>query len=424
MESRCALSPEFWVRFAEQYWEKKPLVLKKPFATRLVTSREIFRTLSRAGSAERADWGFRFYAGQALQETGIARRLPVPSDGSLSGYAERVVRTREARQFALVVDHYHKHDPQTWLRLRDFLYGLYRVVGTPVPLSVGAVFVSKNERSPFGIHKDRHGAFTFVVEGRKRFLAWPNEVFRDHPDDWGSLEYRRSSREAIRLEGKPGDLIYWPSDYWHAAESVGGFSVTLAVPVYPQFDGGSDVFGHVLKAAEARLKATEETGLYSSRPGRLQKSAAKASRLVRVVSKTLRDMSRSVEFRRDLQVAWLNRVTTCGFASVPAPLPHRRVEDDDVVRGDPQHPIVWLPLGNDDIVCSANGHSFSICAHPGILKLLKRINRGEALGVRRIVATYSGIARTDGVSFEALPDDIRALLEKLHTLRAISVDRR
>src|SRR5262249_35483723 len=364
MGIRYALSSEFWAQFAEQYWEKKPLVLNKPFAARLVTSKEIFQTLANAGSPEREDWGFRFYVEQALQEAEVAKHLPALSDGSLSGYAERVTLKLKGRRFGLVVDHYHKHDVQTWLRLREFLRGLYGVVGVPVPLSLGAIFLSNYERSPFGIHKDRHGAFTFVVEGSKRILAWPDEVFCDRPDVSGSLDYEQFLRDAVRLEGKPGDLIYWPSSYWHVAESIGGLSLTLAVPVFPQFDGGSDVFSHVTKTIESRLKTTEEMRVYSSHPDRLQKSADKASKVVRLVLKTLRDMSRSVELGRDLRIAWLNRVTSFGFASVPAPRPYQSLKDDDTVRGDPQYPVVWLPLGDDEIICSPNGHACSICVRP------------------------------------------------------------
>ena len=422
MRSRYALSPEFWAQFAEQHWEKKPLLLKEPFAGQLVTSKEIFQTLANAGSTEREDWGFRFYVEQALQEAEIAKHLPSLDDGSLSGYAKRVTRKLKGQQFALVVDHYHRHDVQTWLRLREFLRGLYGVVGIPVPLSLGAVFVSNNVKSPFGIHKDRHGAFTFVVEGGKRILAWPDEVFRDRPDFGGSREYEHFVTEAIRLEGKPGDLIYWPSSYWHVAESIGGFSVTLAIPVFPQFDQGSDVFSHVTKTIESRLKTTEEMRVYSSHPDRLQKSADKAPKVMKLVTKALREVSRSAEVRRELRIAWLNRVTSFGFASVPAPRPHIMLKDNDLVRGDSQYPVVWLTQ-DDEIICSANGHCFSICAHPNILKVLRRLNCGETLSVERVVAEYAGIASADGVEFEALPEDIRALLEKLYTLRAITIDR-
>jgi hypothetical protein len=422
MGTRYAFSPEFWAQFVGRYWEKKPLVLKKPFAAGLVTSKEIFRTLANAGSQEREDWGFRFYVEQALQEAEMAKHLPALSDGSLSGYAERVTRGLKGRRFCLVVDHYHKHDVQTWLRLREFLRGLYGVVGIPVPLSLGAIFMSNYERSPFGVHKDRHGAFTFVVEGGKRILAWPDEVFRDRSDVSGSLDYKQFLRKAIRLEGKPGDVIYWPSSYWHAAESIGGLSLTLAVPVFPQFDGGSDIFSLVTKTVESRLKTTEEMRVYSSHPDRLQKSADKASKVVKLVLKTLRDTSRSAELGRDLRIAWLNRVTSGGFASVPAPRPYQRLKDDDVVRGDPLYPVVWLPLGDDEIICSANGHCFSICAHPNILKLLKRLNSGETLRMQRIVAEYPGTAWTDGTKFEALAEDIRALVEKLYSLRAITIN--
>src|SRR5262249_2348364 len=74
-------------------------------------------------------------------------------------------------------------------------------------------------------------------------------------------------------------------------------------------------------------------------------------------------------------------------------------------------------------ICSANGHCFSICAHPNILKLLKRLNSGETLHIQRVVAEYAGIAWADGTKFEALLEDIRAFMEKLYSFRAITIDR-
>jgi len=48
----------------------------------------------------------------------------------------------------------------------------------------------------------------------------------------GRLRYRQFLDGATTLEGTAGDLIYWPSSYWHIGEPVGGFSITLNVGMF------------------------------------------------------------------------------------------------------------------------------------------------------------------------------------------------
>jgi ribosomal protein L16 Arg81 hydroxylase len=61
----------------------------------------------------------------------------------------------------------------------------------------------------------------FVIDGRKRILGWPDAYMRrQKADPTYTLDYRRYRKDAIVLEGAPGDVLYFPSDYWHIVSKL------------------------------------------------------------------------------------------------------------------------------------------------------------------------------------------------------------
>jgi hypothetical protein len=109
--------------------------------------------------------------------------------------------------------------------------------------------------------------------------------------------------------------------------------------------------------------------------------------------------------------AWLNHLTSYGFASVPAPAPPRPLRPGTVIRGCPQDPIRVVPSRDGALVCSANGHAFSVTGHPKLSALLDQLNSGAPCRVGDLVTRYSAGASRAG---------IRTILEKLYSLRAVS----
>ena len=103
-------------------------------------------------------------------------------------------------------------------------------------------------------------------------------------------------------------------------------------------------------------------------------------------------------------------------------LPAQPLTDDDVVHGFAEYPIVWMHTGDDRLICSACGRAFSITASQLVLPLLERLNDGEPALVKMLITGYAGSTTVGDVEFETTPDDVRALLEKLVSLRGIVVD--
>jgi ribosomal protein L16 Arg81 hydroxylase len=228
-----SLSDRFWTRFAKKEWEKRPLILKHPFATPLITTSQLFSAMIAAreelGRCEKRH--LRFFVDDEIHFAHVKRHLPRPADRSLHAYRKRITESVRGARFGLVVVDYPSFDAELCKRVRKFLRPLRELIDSGVK-SKTLLFMGDYERTPVGIHQDPHGTFVFVIEGRKRFRAWPGDYFPDAEKTTGRLRYRQFLADAVTLEGAAGDLIYWPSSYWHIGEPVGGFSVTLNVGVF------------------------------------------------------------------------------------------------------------------------------------------------------------------------------------------------
>jgi len=422
MTAEHVLSPEFWRSFTENQFERSPLVLKQPFSTPLATTAEVFQGLVNASEQYRAGIRLpplRFYIGQAWQQAEIGNYLLEAADGSLACYAERISRKLQGRRFGLIVNEYQSYNPEIWFRIRNFLRGLYAVVGIPPNQSDTTIFLGNYERTPFGLHKDPLSVFTFVIEGQKRIVAWPDEVFHDRPEMHDSLDYEQFLGRATVLEAAAGDLIYWPSSHWHIAESTGELSLSLTVGIDFGFYSPIHIFSSVVRMLQNRLLSS---GTVDAQPLDYENRHQSADRLHGIIERAaqaLSDVSREAELEQTLRVAWMNHVTSFGFDGVPPPLPPIRLNDQDAVRVDSNFPLMWLTDDDDEIICSANGHAFSITAHPNIAKLFEELNKGDAHLVKRLVREYAGTKRVADVEYQLSRKEIRALLEKLCSLRAI-----
>jgi hypothetical protein len=278
----------------------------------------------------------------------------------MSGYADRLARMLRGRRFALIIQEIQIEAPQVWLRFREFLVGLSRVGIVPARVKA-SVFVGNYKITPAGLHRGNSANFKFVVQGRKKLQLWPDKLFRGKKNLTGTLDVGRFLFAATTLEGHPGDIIYWPSDRWHVAECVGGLAVSVSLALY----------------------------IKERPPGPSAK------------------------------VARLNRATSSRFARVPPPLPRRTLHDRTVVRVNPDFPVTWLRARNAEIICSANGYAFTVTAHPSVLKLFRQLNTGRCFRVGQLIREHAADFQCGRVLFKAEPEDIRALLEKLYTLRTL-----
>ena len=422
-----AFTPEFWEQFAARHWEKTPLLIKQPFASHLASEAELFGALVEASEQYRSEGiklrppynrsiKLRFCIEHSVLMTDIEKHLPDAGDKSLEGYLGRIERRLDGREFELIINQLQSYNFQMWSRLRMFFRGLYKLVGIPTENADAAIFIRNQKRTGFGLHKDKASVFMFVLKGRKRMLLWPYEVFKATTDTIVStLDYRQYVGDALVLEGGPGDVIYWPSGYWHIGESDGELSASISVGLRMNYPPFADVIKHVTRMVERQLGESGQSDLYSFQPDGLQQTAATLPRDIDVALRAVREASCDRGLEQTLKLAWLNRVTGYGFASVPGPRPTRTLADDEIICGQPEYPVVYMPMDGEVVACSANGHSFTMRAAPNLEKLIDCLNTGIPRQVGTLLAELASTTETADREF------LRRVLEKLHTLRAVEL---
>lgn len=137
---------------------------------------------------------------------------------------------RDIQEVGLMVNNVQSLHPQLWNGASGFLDQLYSHIGFPVGGALMDLFYGNYRSSFFRLHKDTQEIFAFIVSGKKRIYAWPFDTL----SPFLSEEIRRTSNlphhtdlnfqdyldSAVCLDAEPGDIIYWPAEYWHIAAAA------------------------------------------------------------------------------------------------------------------------------------------------------------------------------------------------------------
>ncbi|MGW2035227.1 JmjC domain-containing protein [Streptomyces sp. NPDC001811] len=97
--------------------------------------------------------------------------------------------------------------------------------------AITTLFHGTYEHSPVGFHKDRFATFLFGLRGRKRMRFWPRRPW-DEPVST-KTDYARHIAASVPAEVGPGELLYWPADYYHvggSATAAAATSVNVGIP--------------------------------------------------------------------------------------------------------------------------------------------------------------------------------------------------
>jgi len=122
-----------------------------------------------------------------------------------------------------------------WPPLIDFAGALTSDLGHPVQINA---YVTPSSSQGFSAHYDVHDVFVLQVAGEKRWRIHAPVVSdprRDEPwtDHRAAVEDRAAEPPLIDAVLRPGDALYLPRGYLHAAEATGGTTCHLTVGVHP-----------------------------------------------------------------------------------------------------------------------------------------------------------------------------------------------
>jgi 50S ribosomal protein L16 3-hydroxylase len=363
--------------FVRVHWEKRPAVFRGAVPPTFLTSAGTFRAAVEAvrGFVELRHAPIRFYEGTGLRQVNLREWLPRDDDASFAGYGRRLEPALGGRGFSLVVNNLQRFDFDYWCRLRRVLRPLYERVGVPSETADADLFVGTGAHTPFGMHKDRASNFCLVLEGRKRFLLWPHDVFRDRPDLVHTTRYDAYRDIAMTLEGDAGDVLYWPSSYWHVAESDGSLSVTSNVALYLHRPAHETVAREMGTEIIGRAAHTDPPTTYALSDWSVPAAIAAAARDA---------VDAATVLERRVRAAWLARASADGFTVVPDPLPDVSLTIADAVQCDPDFPIRIIDDG-ETCICASHGVVFETRVTASIRAAVEALVSGRPVAVTDLV---------------------------------------
>jgi lysine-specific demethylase/histidyl-hydroxylase NO66 len=223
-------------QFASRYWGQEPLL--SPAAdlpggiTELLDANAIDELVSKRGLRTP-------FLRVAKNGTTLADKAFTTAGGVGAGIADQVSDDRLTQLFAdgstLVLQALHR----VWPPILEFCQGLAAELGHPVQANA---YVTPPQNQGFSAHYDVHDVFVLQLAGEKQWrihrpvLASP---LRDQPWNDRRPDVEKRATEAPLMETllKPGDCLYLPRGYLHAATALGGVSthLTLGIHVWTRF---------------------------------------------------------------------------------------------------------------------------------------------------------------------------------------------
>jgi lysine-specific demethylase/histidyl-hydroxylase NO66 len=222
--------------FASQYWGQQPLLspaadLQGGFAE-LLDANAIDELVSQRGLRTP-------FLRVAKNGTTLADKAFTSPGGVGAGIADQVSEDRLVRLFAdgstLVLQALHR----VWPPVLEFCQVLAAELGHPVQANA---YVTPAQNQGFSAHYDVHDVFVLQIAGEKQWRIHPPVLaspLRDQPWNDRQADVKKRAGESPLIEAvlKPGDSLYLPRGYLHAATALGGMSIhlTLGIHVWTRF---------------------------------------------------------------------------------------------------------------------------------------------------------------------------------------------
>lgn len=225
-----------WDRFADRYWGQQPLL--SPAAdlpgglTQLLSADSIDELVSERGLRTP-------FLRVARNGTTLADRAFTAPGGVGAGISDQVSDDRLVRLFAdgstLVLQALHRF----WPPIIEFCQRLAGELGHPVQANA---YITPPQNQGFSAHYDVHDVFVVQIDGEKQWqIHRPilDSPLRDQPwnDRKAAVQQQAQVPALMEARLRPGDCLYLPRGYLHAATALGGVSthLTLGVHVWTRY---------------------------------------------------------------------------------------------------------------------------------------------------------------------------------------------
>lgn len=243
---------DFWRRFVESYYEKKPCVIELDnIHMDLISEKDCLMVIKNAFSHNVKNKIQSSYAKRIQLDNKIINDISIddfclnPDKDSFREFVDKYTLNKSFKDLKFVIHNCQSYYNPVLEKGKHFLKNIFEISGIPGALVDTDMFAGKYLTDKKGIHKDCGGVFMFPIIGKKTMIAWPFEYFINHMPS-GSNRYVNAALEEIIYKDHLGNgyimdsdvrgIIYFPSHWWHLAlsdnlEPVMCFNLTVYLPM-------------------------------------------------------------------------------------------------------------------------------------------------------------------------------------------------
>lgn len=216
---------QFWTDFVAEHWEQTPVLMDAGDLSSPLTLDDLFKAITSMADRGPAD---RFWLARIPQPTSMADFVqldlnlmgPQASDGDFDGFFGRLAEHSYGVNIHRLGSALPTFDDLT----ADIATALAGEERPKVQAWLSDTFFGNYRATPFGIHRDPAGVFSFTLHGTRTYYMWPPEAFAPNDPDLGTIRpdvLARHLPDAERFDVGPGSVVYWPSNRWHLVASPG-----------------------------------------------------------------------------------------------------------------------------------------------------------------------------------------------------------
>lgn len=228
---------DFWDAIRADVWQQRPAAMRFEQGIAPLTLDDVFEAVTHMPARGGSDRFWVARGADPVQPSDFARldldlMGPQPSDGGFYGFFNRM----SGHAFGINIHALGSAVPAFGQLVGAFAQQLTDVPGAArAQLWLADTYFGSYRATPFGIHRDPAGVFSFVLQGNRTYCFWPMATFEPgHPDllkpDAAVLARHMDTAEVFHAG--PGDLVYWPSNRWHVVLSDGQPFVAAQVSAY------------------------------------------------------------------------------------------------------------------------------------------------------------------------------------------------
>ncbi len=352
------------------------------------TMQALNRICTRASSQN----GFRVYLdgheqSEADKQSSVFAYPPQPGE-SLSGWAARVF---DHQKFGLIINQIEKFSAPLAEAVSVLIQPLLEQVGIPLNGFHTSTFIGNYGYTPLGIHQDHRGSSVIHLHlgpGEKIMYNWEeslyNQLAAGKPNN---KDIDPLLPHATAYQFGAGDIYFMPWNQYHI-----GVSNELSVGLTFWFDNHtSDV---ILNKLFDLLKGKFMNRKAITSPQRPGEGFTKFGEVMSALNTdmlppgaSLREMLATVH-----QESLLTLFSNGGWRFRPLSLRHdgQAVDPDQLLDGHLQtiYPfrLYHRPVNADELLVYCRGAEFQTPASPGLVRVLDRLNLGEPVATRTLLA--------------------------------------